>query len=227
MARYTHASNTILRKYKVAVLAIGIVALMIIATLVFVLLRQASQDEADKREMLKVQSAVSKLAIIPKGEDPTLATVKDKTKLTDDFLKSNAENGDKVLVYIKAKKVFVYRPGLNRIAAIGPLELQASAAEVRNARILTWTGNGNTTVTQSLKQKLVQTYPSSKILDVGVAKRQDYPTTIIIDLTEGDKYDLVTNMIGDLGAKRGVLPQGEQKPEGADVLIITGLDKHE
>jgi hypothetical protein len=178
-----------------------------------------------RREMMSVRSAVDKLAILPTDEEPTLATVEDKTRLTDTFLKTNADNGDKVLVYVKAKKVYIYRPSAKKLVAIGPLVIGASAAQVRGARVQVWTGNANDTSAGQLMDTVKRSYPSAVILELAKAKRQDYPSTIVIDLTEGEKHELVTNMMAQLGAQRGVLPQGEQKPDKVDVLVITGLDK--
>jgi hypothetical protein len=169
---------------------------------------------------------VDRLAILPSGEDPTLATVVDKNSLKDSFLKANAQNGDKVLVYVKAKKVYIYRPSVNKIVNIGPLTIDASVSQISGAKIMIKNGNNRPTVADEIKNKLTQNYQSATISSkVDAAARQNYPTTIVIDLTDGDKYDLVTNIMQTIGAQRGVLPQSEIKPENTDILIITGMDK--
>src|SRR5450759_35049 len=53
---------------------------------------------------------VAKHILLPTGEDPTVMTVTDKEKLSGQLFFANAKNGDKVLVYEKAKKAFLYDP---------------------------------------------------------------------------------------------------------------------
>jgi len=201
----------------------GFSVVMIIAVVWW--FNRAPSSGSDKQEMIKVRDSVSKLVILPTGEDPTLATVTDKNSLTDNFLKTNAENGDKILVYITAKKVYIYRPSINKIVNIGPLTIDASASEAKGIRVLVRTGNNKQPITQDIKSQIIQNYKSATVAPIEQAARQDYPSTIVIDLTEGDKYDLVTNMMQLLNAQRGILPQGEAKPDNVDILIITGLDK--
>lgn len=181
-----------------------------------------SRQPDSKKEMEHIKSKVSKLAIIPTDEEPTLATVSDKTKLSDPIL-AQAENGDKVLLFYKSKRVFVYRPSTHRIVNIAPLILDPSAQEVEGSRIIVRNGNGNNALAESLRSKLQEKYPSAKISTLEPAARQNYPQTIVIDMTEGKKYNLVTNLMQHLGAGRGILPTGESKPENTDILIIVGL----
>ena len=66
-------------------------------------------NQAAKQEIKSLVEKVGKLMVLPKGEDPTVATVTDKTKLAGQAFFQNAENGDKVLIYGNAQKVFLYR----------------------------------------------------------------------------------------------------------------------
>lgn len=198
-----------------------VLALTISALLIF----HKSSSHTGKDEMISVRKRVSKLVLLPSNEDPTLATVQDTKKLTDSFLKNNAVNGDKILVYVKAKKVYIYRPSLNRIVTIGPLQIDPSISEVKDTRIMILTGNAKPVKSEQISNLLKNNYQSAKINPISEALRQNYPTTVVIDLTDGEKYDLVSNMIEVLGAQRGVLPAGETKPDKIDILIITGLDK--
>ncbi len=72
-------------------------------------------------ELDKVVKQVGKLVLLPTGEQPTLATVSDTSKLQGQQFFANAANGDKVLVYNKAKKAILYRPSLNKIVEMAPL----------------------------------------------------------------------------------------------------------
>lgn len=65
---------------------------------------------------------VGKHVQLPKGEQPIIATVTDKSSLRTPFLKE-ADNGDRILIYEKARRVIIYRPSIDRIVDIGPVEL--------------------------------------------------------------------------------------------------------
>jgi hypothetical protein len=215
----------LIRKNKKFVLWLFLIITVLVIFGIWWLVKNPGSN-AGKREMEAVRSTVSKLVILPAGEDPTLATVSDKNSLTDSFLKANAENGDKVLAYVKAGRVYIYRPSANKIVNIGPLVVDASASEVVGTKILVRNGSGRSGVVQTIRDQLTQNYKAATIdQNIDTAARQDYPTTIVIDLTDGDKYDLVTNIANLIGAQRGVLPIGESKPENVDILIISGLDK--
>ena len=71
---------------------------------------------------------VGKLMELPTGEDPTLATVQDKDKLKDQAFFSSSENGDRVLIYIKAKKAILYRPSSDKIVEVAPLVMSENSA---------------------------------------------------------------------------------------------------
>jgi hypothetical protein len=61
---------------------------------------------------------VGKLIILPNGETPTIATVKDAAKLASQPFFTNAKDGDKVLVYNKEKRAILYRPSTNQLVNV-------------------------------------------------------------------------------------------------------------
>jgi hypothetical protein len=65
---------------------------------------------------------VGKLYNLPSGETPTIANVTDANaaKKQSAFFE-NAQNGDKVLMYVKAGVAILYRPGTNKIVLVAPL----------------------------------------------------------------------------------------------------------
>lgn len=81
-------------------------------------LQQKSQTSND---LNTVVAQVGRLVILPTDEQPTLATVSDVSKLQGNPFFVNAANGDKVLVYNKAKRAILYRPSLNKIVEMAPL----------------------------------------------------------------------------------------------------------
>lgn len=64
---------------------------------------------------------VSKHAVLPTNEEPTIATVSDAAKLSNQNFFNGAKNGDKVLVYTKSKKAVLYRPSLDKVVNISPV----------------------------------------------------------------------------------------------------------
>ena len=84
-------------------------------------------SSAAQEETKALVAKVGQLIQLPSGEDPTLATVQDKDKLKGQVFFQNSENGDRVLIYINAKKAFLYRPSTNKIVEVAPLTMENSS----------------------------------------------------------------------------------------------------
>src|SRR5205085_30650 len=86
--------------------AIGLAALLFIAG--YYLYTQkfqvAGASTNSQAEVKKLVAEVGKIIDLPTGEDPTLATVTDISKLAGQPFFQKAKNGDKVLIYANAKK---------------------------------------------------------------------------------------------------------------------------
>ena len=81
-------------------------------------LQQFAQDDQQT-----VVTDVGKLMVLPTGEVPTVAQVSDATKLKSQPFFANAQNGDRVLIYTKAGKAILYRPSINKIIDVAPVNL--------------------------------------------------------------------------------------------------------
>jgi hypothetical protein len=68
-------------------------------------------------------SAIGKLIVLPTGEQPTLATVTDPSKLADQPFFASAKAGYKVLIYPNAKKAILYDPVQNKIVEVSPINI--------------------------------------------------------------------------------------------------------
>ena len=82
----------------------------------------ANPQVAVQKQTDALINSVSKLIQLPSGETPTIANVTDAAaaKQQSAFF-ANAENGDKVLMYVKAGEAILYRPSTNKIVLVAPL----------------------------------------------------------------------------------------------------------
>ena len=113
-------------KFVIILLAIIIAIAGIIGTILF----YNKYQETD----ILVQD-IGKLMVLPTGEDPTVATVTDATKLTSRNFFKDVQNGDKLLAYTIAKKAILYRPSTNKIINIAPFNIDPSTTEINNETI--------------------------------------------------------------------------------------------
>ena len=84
---------------------------------------QAKLQEIEKKRQDEIKE-VGKQIDLPKDEEPITATVTDRNALAGQEFFEEARNGDRVLMYPKAKKAYLYRPSENRVVAIAPLDYQ-------------------------------------------------------------------------------------------------------
>lgn len=71
----------------------------------------------DDKKMLET---ISSAMVLP-GEAPTIITVTDREKLQDQEFFKKAQNGDKVVIYEGIRRIFLFRPSLNKIIDVAPL----------------------------------------------------------------------------------------------------------
>ncbi|OQA03020.1 MAG: hypothetical protein BWY68_00857 [bacterium ADurb.Bin400] len=170
---------------------------------------------ASEREVKEVTAKVKNLMELPGNEAPTLITVVDKEKLKDQPFFSQAENGDKVLVYTEARKAILYRPSANKIVEVGPVEITPTAT----FKVAMYNGNGDpatlTAAENLLKEKVTNLEFTTKTNAKGV-----YQKTLVVDVN-GDKKTEADQLAELLGGEVGPLPATEDKPD-ADFLIIVG-----
>lgn len=188
---------------------------------------------AARTEVKTLISRVGKLVLLPTGETPTVATVSDKNKLKNQAFFAHAENGDQLLMYPKAGKAYLYRPSLNLLIEVAPLNIGAGqntpqtqnsttpTPKIVQATILN--GSKVSGAAKSVETKIASDGALSKSVEVtetGNAKG-DYPQTMVYDVS-GKNATLVSSIVKFLGGQAGsVLPTTEDKPT-TDILIIIG-----
>lgn len=175
---------------------------------------------------------VAKHILLPTGEDPTIMTVTDKEKLSGQTFFANAKNGDKVLVYEKAKKAFLYDPDADKVIEVGPVLSATSSGTIAGA---TPTPTAQTSYTFSLlnatlvkglaatyEPTLLSKVPGARVVARGNAKG-DYAKSLLVDVAGTHKAE-VSALAQTLGLSVASMPAGESTPS-ADFLIILGADQ--
>lgn len=79
---------------------------------------------------------VGKLILLP-DEQPTIATVTDPSKLSDQAFFTNAQTGYKVLVFSVAKKAILYDPVGNKIIEVGPVNITEEGSNAVSGTVTT------------------------------------------------------------------------------------------
>jgi hypothetical protein len=107
---------------------IFLLALSLLSTFYFY--RKAANDpqKVAVDELNRTVEAVGKMLLLPSDETPSLATVSDPAKLREQQFFAHAESGDKVLIYSLAKRAILYRPQLNKIVEVAPINLGQAGA---------------------------------------------------------------------------------------------------
>lgn len=191
------------------------------------------QQRVAEQEVSKVIEQVSKSMILPENENPTLATVTDAEAIKKDqpFFEK-AQNGDKVLVYVGAKKAIIYRPSEDLIVNVGFIAVDGDTnqgqvagetsvgekltVEVRN-------GTGTAGLAQQVADTLKDSYTVQK---TGDARQKNRTETVVVDLAPtGDEP--TKNLAQTLDAEIVTeLPEGEPASD-ANAVVLAGTDQEE
>lgn len=197
------------------------------------LLNPSKQAESEIQALI---SRVEKHVLLPSSEIPTLATVSDVSKLQKNKFFANAQNGDKVLIYSKAKKAVLYRPSTDRVVEISVLELaeQTPATptpgvfkkqenKVYKVAIL----NGSTTagLGGKIQEAIESKIDNITVGDVVNASQKTYLKTIVVDM-RGNATDEAMLIAKTIGGTVTNTPYSEKPPKDADIVIVIGSDKN-
>lgn len=202
------------------ILLIGLgVVIIILGIVAFYFYNQYQSIKKNPNQVAKAETEalvaeVGKLIDLPKDETPTVATVLDKEKLKDQPFFANAQNGDKILIYTKAKKAIIYRPKDNKLINVGPIAIdQKSQVQVA---ILSAGGDSD-----SAEKKLNDKFSGTvTILSKTDAKNKNSVKKLTVVDVSGQNADAAKQIASELGGEVGSLPASETAPQGAAIVIL-------
>lgn len=185
-------------------------------------------QRASEEEVKKLVEQVGKLIALPEGEQPTVATVSDREKLKELPFFLHAENGDKVLIYVNARKAFLFRPSSQKLIEVASVNLATGATQEQAfaPKIVLRNGTDITGLTKRLEARVKEAVPGAIIVAKDNAKRTDIAESLIVDLTGSRNAD-AERLAQLLGMRVGTLPEGESAPKDAEFLILLGKNAGE
>lgn len=128
-------------KKKFTKLILLLISYLILAVIVWKVATRQTTDpvklqEQAQKELTAIVDSVGKIMVLPKDETPQVAIIQDvdALKKSQDFF-TDAQNGDKILVYAKARKAIIYREETNQIVNvalnIGPVTDETNTTPVK------------------------------------------------------------------------------------------------
>ncbi len=185
-------------------------------------------DSVAKEEIKLLVEKLTKLVVLPAEEEPVVATVTDKEKLKDQPVFARAENGDKILIYSKAQKAYIYRPASNLLIDVIPVnignqQITISGVDAKSPlRIALVNGSKNAGITNELEKRINdKNIPGVSVVSKATAKSDAYEKTLVID---------ISGKMGKQAAELALLVGGEVATQSsetfpkADLMIIIGAD---
>jgi hypothetical protein len=124
----------LIKKYINLLLALILLALIGVATYYYIMSNRLSisnsqLNESEKVELEELIEKVGMLIKLPSDETPTIATVSDLEQLKDQPFFAKAKVGDKVLMYPKSQKAYLYDVENNKILEVAPIALEPQVEE--------------------------------------------------------------------------------------------------
>lgn len=205
---------------------LSIVTIISLAGAIYFYLQYQQTQLALKNPTLAAQQEASalilrvgKLIDLPKNEQPTIATVSDISKLKDQAFFRNGKNGDKVLIYSKAKKAILYDPIADKIVEVAPVNI-GSTQPTGPIKVALYNGTLTTGLTSTAETFLKAKFNNLEIDQKANASRADYTKTQVIDLS-GTHADAAKQIAAaENGEVVSQVPSGEKKPSDVDIMVI-------
>jgi hypothetical protein len=191
-------------------------------------------QKLEKEEVAAVVAEVSKLINLPDNIEPVLATVSDAEALkAEQPFFANSENGDKVLLYTQTedaalRKAYLYRPSEKRLLNVAPINIggddQVQAQEDAFSMSI-YNGTSIEGLADEMEGLMAQVYPNATIASKAAASRNNYEKSVLVNVSASD--ELAQKVASFFNLEVVTLPDGEQAPEGAELLLILGTTQQQ
>lgn len=86
-------------------------------------------NKLQQEQNASILEEIAGVYALPEGETPTIATVQDITKLTDQPFFEGAENGDILVVFDKSSQALLFRPSTKQLVKVGPISVGENTPE--------------------------------------------------------------------------------------------------
>ena len=109
--------------YIIIFLVMCVISIVSVGMSVYLYTRQGNPTSGSNSKLNDdaAMLAVIGTAIVLPDEKPTIISVTDREKLQDQEFFKKALNGDKVVIYEGIRRIFLYRPSVQKIIDIAPL----------------------------------------------------------------------------------------------------------
>ncbi len=176
-----------------------------------------------RTELSLILADIRKVMLLTESETPTLATVTEAEKMKTQSFFKNAENGDKVIIYVASHKAILWRPSTKMIIEVGTVSKDNSTATTDapprvdlEKKVAIRATNAEKLATIVKKAK---TIPGVQITASETSATTQYNKTLVIDLS-GKRSSEAQLLAQILSATVGDLPSTEKAAKNADFLIL-------
>jgi hypothetical protein len=198
-------------------------------------------EERAQKELAKAVAAVSELMILPKGDEPVLATVTDaETLIKQQAFFARAMNGDQLLLFPKNMKAVIYSPSRKLIVNVGPIQQSAGNQQTKTANnalqekttiavdpktaltVEIRNGTGKTGYAAQIAEQ-ISADDRYAVIKVADATKKDYGRAVVFDRSKDESKKAKLNALINAFSAESIsdLPKGEEETT-ADALIILG-----
>jgi hypothetical protein len=168
-----------------------------------------TQEEENK----KLLESIGKLISLPADETPIISTIKDVESLKKDPFFTNAINGDRLIIYQTAKQAILYRESENKIIKAGPVVLP-DATKKKVSIIATEPDAA------SIEQRIGKAFANDATVLGKTTPAVGHESLVVFD-SSGSNAQLAQKIATELGGSVvNAMPEGEEKPSGADIIVI-------
>lgn len=107
---------------------VGILLIVCLAGVIIWQQYRISSNVTDEQIARTLQDKVANIMVLPE-EDALVSTIEDINQVSEQPFFNKAQNGDKVLIFVQAAKIVIYRENTNQIVNAGPLIDDRTAEE--------------------------------------------------------------------------------------------------